>query len=50
MSTFFGILKPDASYPMPEVEKESAEHLADYDMSIGSLTLEQDDQVMVNNC
>lgn len=34
--------------PMPEVEKESAEHLADYDMSIGSPTLEQDGPSMVS--
>ena len=34
--------------PMPEVEKESAESLADYDMSIGSPTLEQDGPAMVS--
>ena len=34
--------------PMPEVEKESAESLADYDMSIGSSTLEQDGPSMVS--
>ena len=34
--------------PMPEVEKDSAESLADYDMSIGSPTLEQDGQAMVS--
>ena len=34
--------------PMPEVEKESAESLADYDMSIGSPTLEQDGPSMVS--
>ena len=33
---------------MPEVEKESAESLADYDMSIGSPTLEQDGPAMVS--
>lgn len=33
---------------MPEVEKESAEPLADYDMSIGSPTLEQDGTPMVS--
>lgn len=34
--------------PMPEIEKESAESLADYDMSIGSPTLEQDGPSMVS--
>lgn len=34
--------------PMPEVEKDSAESLADYDMSIGSPTLEQDGSSMVS--
>ena len=34
--------------PMPEVEKDSAERLADYDMSIGSPTLEQDGPSMVS--
>lgn len=34
--------------PMPEVEKDSAEPLADYDMSIGSPTLEQDGLSMVS--
>lgn len=34
--------------PMPEVEKDSAEPLADYDMSIGSPTLEQDGPAMVS--
>lgn len=34
--------------PMPEVEKESTESLADYDMSIGSPTLEQDGPSMVS--
>lgn len=34
--------------PMPELEKESAESLADYDMSIGSSTLEQDGPSMVS--
>lgn len=34
--------------PMPEVEKESVERLADYDMSIGSPTLEQDGPSMVS--
>lgn len=34
--------------PMPEVEKDSAESLADYDMSIGSPTLEQDGPSMVS--
>ena len=34
--------------PMPEIEKESAESLADYDMSIGSPTLEQDGSSMVS--
>lgn len=34
--------------PMPEVEKDSAESLADYDMSIGSPTLEQDGLSMVS--
>ena len=34
--------------PMPEVEKESAESLADYDMSIGGSTLEQDGPSMVS--
>lgn len=34
--------------PMPEVEKDSAEPLADYDMSIGSPTLEQDGPSMVS--
>lgn len=34
--------------PMPEVEKDSAEFLADYDMSIGSPTLEQDGSSMVS--
>lgn len=34
--------------PMPEVEKESVESLADYDMSIGSPTLEQDGPSMVS--
>lgn len=34
--------------PMPEVEKDSAERLADYDMSIGSPTLEQDGPAMVS--
>ena len=33
---------------MPEVEKDSAESLADYDMSIGSPTLEQDGSSMVS--
>lgn len=34
--------------PMPEVEKDSVERLADYDMSIGSPTLEQDGPSMVS--
>lgn len=34
--------------PMPEIEKESAEGLGDYDMSIGSPTLEQDGPSMVS--
>lgn len=34
--------------PMPEVEKESVDRLADYDMSIGSPTLEQDGPSMVS--
>lgn len=34
--------------PMPEVEKDSAGSLADYDMSIGSPTLEQDGPSMVS--
>ena len=34
--------------PMPELEKESAESLADYDMSVGSPTLEQDGPAMVS--
>ena len=34
--------------PMPEIEKESVESLADYDMSIGSPTLEQDGPAMVS--
>lgn len=34
--------------PMPEVEKESVDRLADYDMSIGSPTLEQDGSSMVS--
>ena len=34
--------------PMPEVEKESVERLVDYDMSIGSPTLEQDGPSMVS--
>lgn len=34
--------------PMPALEKESTEHLADYDMSIGSPTLEQDGPSMVS--
>lgn len=34
--------------PMPEVEKESVDRLADYDMSIGSPTLEQDGASMVS--
>lgn len=34
--------------PMPELEKDSAESLADYDMSIGSPTLEQDGLSMVS--
>ena len=32
--------------PVSDVEKESAESLADYDMSIGSPTLEQDGQAL----
>lgn len=34
--------------PMPEVEKKSVDRLADYDMSIGSPTLEQDGPSMVS--
>lgn len=34
--------------PIPEVEKDSAEPLADYDMSIGSPTVEQDGPSMVS--
>ena len=34
--------------PMPEVEKESVEPLADYDMSIGSPTVEQEGTPMVS--
>lgn len=34
--------------PMPDVEKESVERLADYDMSIGSPTLEQEGTPMVS--
>ena len=34
--------------PMPEVEKDLTESLADYDMSIGSPTLEQDGPSMVS--
>ena len=34
--------------PMPEIEKESTAHPADYDMSIGSPTLEQDGPSMVS--
>lgn len=34
--------------PMPEIEKESVERLVDYDMSIGSPTLEQDGPSMVS--
>ena len=34
--------------PMPELEKDSVESLADYDMSIGSPTLEQDGPAMVS--
>ena len=34
--------------PMPELEKESAESLADYDMSIGSPTVEQEGTPMVS--
>lgn len=34
--------------PMPEIEKESAESLADYDMSIGSPTVEQEGTPMVS--
>lgn len=34
--------------PMPEVKKESVDRLADYDMSIGSPTLEQDGPSMVS--
>lgn len=34
--------------PMPEIERESVESLVDYDMSIGSPTLEQDGPSMVS--
>jgi hypothetical protein len=34
--------------PMPEIEKDSVERLADYDMSVGSPTLEQDGPSMVS--